>query len=885
MTARPSRVDRLLFRILVRLYPPPFRARYGRDLADAFERDRVRPRFAGFLGAIRFWRLTIADALHTAWCERRDGAGAAAPFALTPAGTLADLRSAARGLVRQPGFALAAILTLGLGIGATTTVFAIIDAVLLTPLPYPDAHRLVRVYERERANPAALMVAYGNYEDLRDQSEVFDELAIWAYASHALTGVSPARQLRTRETSENFAAALGVRPAHGRWFDRADIDSGARRVVLSHGLWQAVFGGRPGVVGMTVRLGDEPYEVVGVMPPGFEFPSRADAWIPLEPVTDEVGRRTRHRHNMIGRLRPGVTVAAAVRRLDALAARLEAAYPDFNRGNFFEPRLLLDDVIAGRDRALALFGVGVMVLLLIGCVNIASMALARSVGRVRELAVRAAIGASPLRLASLVASELTIVAAAGAGVGLLIAHMSVQAVLGLGGSLVPRAGEVPAISPRVLVFATLLSLGCGLGVSLLPILANRRLAADGSTAALRGTAASASPAVVRGRRILVAAQLTLAFVLATGAGLLLRSYDRLVSVDTGVVADRVLTMNIQVPDARYPRPDQVARFIDGVLDRIEALPGIERAGATLTPPVNDNGWYNLLTVSGRPVARPDLPPISYVVASAGYLDAIGVPLLAGRLYERGEPRGEAVAVLNEAAAARHFPGEDPIGRRILGSDNGDLPWARVIGVVGNIRQSLTRDAVPEVFVPIAQDRVLSFVIVVRTSGEDPLQAAPSVRAVIEQADRDVPVGRIMTLVERIGENVTRPKFTAAIMTATAALALLLAAAGVFGVVSYSVAARRREFGIRMAMGATGSRVVRQVMGEGLALAGVAIAIGIAAARAGAGWIESLLFDVRAADPVVYAGVGLVVLAVSVAAGLAPAFRATACDPLIVLREE
>jgi predicted permease len=878
-------VGRRIFSLLLRCYPASFRSRYGADLVDAFNRDRDRPEFSGFTGSLRLWRHVVGDVARTSWSERVERRAASSRAGFSPAAAITEVRQIARGLARRPAFTLVAILTLGLGVGAATTVFAVIDRVLLTPLPYPDADRLVRVYELERENADAQMVAYGNYADLVSQTDAFEHLAIWAYNSHALTGDGPARQLGTRETSANFGLTMGVRPQRGRWFNDDEARQSVPVIVISHSLWQEAFGGLDTAVGRALQLDAAPYEIVGVMPEGFDYPSRADAWIPLAPVADPVASRRRHRHNMVGRLRVGVTPAAAREQMDVVAARLEQAFPDLNKGNYFEPRLLLDDVVANRRASLVVLAGAVTALLLIACVNIASLTLAHAVSRTRDLALRAALGASTRRLAWLVTIEMTLLAAAGSAVGLVCSTLGVRAVLDLGGTAIPRADEVAAISGRVFLFAVGVSLMCALAVSLLPILRSRRLTTMETAEALRGGRSSATRSVVQGRRVLVGAQLTLAFVLAVGAGLFLESYSKLQAVETGVDATGVLTMNVQLPGAKYPERAQVARFMDDLTGRLEAIPGIERAGVTLTPPVNANGWYNSLTIRDRPVPRADLPPISYVVAGAGYLETLRVPLIMGRFYDPGEPRGELVAVINEAAAERHWPGEDPIGRQILGSADDEASWARVVGVVGNIRQDLTREAAPEVYVPVAQDRVLGFVVVARVTSGDPMSLSRVVEEAIGRAEPDAPVTHPMSLDERIGQNVAQPRFTAALVSMLAALAVLLAAAGVFGVVSYTVAQRRREFGIRIAMGATRSRVAGQVLREGLAVAGVAVLAGAVISRLIGGAVSDMLFGVTPADPAVYLLVGLTILVVAAAAGLGPARRAMAADPLSVLRDD
>ncbi|MEZ5320194.1 MAG: ADOP family duplicated permease [Vicinamibacterales bacterium] len=821
-----------LFGVLLRLYPSSFRARYGQELVESFRRDRVRPRFRGPAGVVRFWRHVVGDLVRTSIDARRPDDGHAAAGHAGPGGggtglrfRLAEaaigLRQAARGLRRQPGFTGVAVLTLALGIGAVTTVFAIVDRVLLAPLPYPEADRLVRVYERERDNPGARMVAYGNYDALRTHTEVFDHLAIWAFDTQVLTGAGDARAIRTRGTSASFAATLGVAPDRGRWFTPEEETDGAAVIVLAHGTATDVFGGG-NPVGRTVRLDGEPYDVVGVMPPGFDFPSLADGWYPLPPVRDASGRFRWHRHNMVGRLAEGVTPAAARERLDAIAAGLEREHPDDNHDNFFEPRLLADDATASRRPALVAMTAAVWTLLLVAAANLASLLFARSLREARTSAVRAALGASRGRLAWAVVAESIVIAAAGGLLGLGLSIPGVSAFVAAAGVWMPAGLDVVPLTTTRVAFALGAALACGLVAAVLPAWrAARRAPASTDLPSVR---LSAGRGAARARRVLVTAQLTLAFVLTACAGLLARSVDALQHVDTGVVADHVLTMDLQLPAASYPDGPATARALNALVERLEALPGVERAGATLTGPVDDSGWMNGFTIRDRPVPTPDIPPVSYVVTTSGYLDALQVPIERGRMFDADEPRGEFVAVINRAAAERFFPGEDPIGRQILGSSNGRVPWATVIGVSGNIRQSLRSAPQPEVYLPIAQDRVLEYVLVVRTAGE-PLAAAAMTRAAIRDFDADVPVDRVMTLAERIGDTEAQPRLTAVLVSVLAVLALGLSAAGVFGVVSYSVAERRREFGIRLAIGRPAGQILAQVLSETVALAVVATGIG------------------------------------------------------------
>jgi len=872
-----------LFGLLLRLYPPAFRDRYRLDLIEAFRRDRGQPRFRGLIGAVRFWRHTVADVLRTAAGERR---GAVVPATAGRSrwrqGLLQDLSAIGRGFRKQPGYAAVATLTLGLGVGATTAVFAVVDGVLLTPLPYAEAGRLVRVYELEHGNPAARMAAYGNFADLRAQATGFEELALWQGQSLTLTGDGPARSLSGRMTSAGFASVFRETPVLGRWFTEQETIDDAPVAVLAHALWQDTFGADPTIVGRRILLDGRSVEVIGVMRTAFRYPGTTDVWLPLPPVRDPVGQRRWHRHSMVGRLAGGKTLAQLNTELAGLGARLEAAYPEYNKNNYFEARPLLADMVGARRQSLLLLFGAVAVLLLIACVNVASLSLARSVSRRHEMAVRSALGASRWRLARLVLTESLIVGVAGGAIAIVLEQFAVVELLALAADTVPRASAVTALSPPVLAFGGVASLLAALAVALPVVFSGRR---DVEAATFRNARGSASRGVMRGRRVLVVAQLTAAFVLATGAGLLVRSVVKLQAIESGVRADRVLTFDIVLPATRYADAASVARFVDALTARFEQQPTVVRAGATLTAPVDPYGWYNSLTIRGRDVPTPDLPHVSYVPTSAGYFAAVGIPIIAGRTYDAGEPRGRPVAVINRTAARQFWPDQDPIGQLIFGRPGDDRSWATIVGVVGDVRQALDAPADPTVYIPLAQEIVQSLVVVVRTTVDDPRTPMPALRAVLMEADSDVPITHVMPLDERIAQTTAAPAFNAVLMTAFAGTALLLAGAGVFAMISFSVAERRREFGIRAAVGASRPRIFLHVLGTNLRLAAWAVAIGLVCVTIGGRALDGLLFGVGAADLSTMAGVAAVVGGVVLAAGLWPARAATAVDPLVALRSE
>lgn len=878
------RAGERVYGALLLLLPSRFRERYRDELLEAYRLDRRRERFRGPTGAVRFWAHAVRDVVRTSVREWRDPS----PVRTREGGVrwpgawiVAEARHAARGLWRAPGFTALATLTLALGLGAVTTVFTVVDGVLLAPLPYPEPEELVRVWERERDNPGARMVAYGNWADLRSDAEVFDDLAIWAFAAHTLTGQGDAVRLRSREVSANFAGALGVPPLHGRWISDEEARDGARSVVLGYELWRSRLAGDPEAVGRAITLEGEPYTVVGVMPAGFDFPSGGEAWVPLVPVTDPVGARRWHRHNMVGRLEPGVDAATAQARLDPIAGRLERAYPDDNAENFFEVQPLRDSMVGSVRQGLNILFAACGLLLLIACVNLASLLLARATAREREFATRGALGASRAQLGWFVAWESLFLGGAGAALGLALATGAAALVRAAATGIIPRVDEI-RIGLPVFAFAAGAALLSALVVSFAPLVHGWR---TGASLALRQGRSSSALGTVRQRRRLVVAQLALAVVLVVGAGLLLKSLARLGGVETGVHDETsVVTLDVRVPAG--DRDDRAyALHVDELLRTLESAPGVERAAAVLTEPANAGGWFNSLTIRGRTVPTAELPSIGYNIVTPGYFETMGVALREGRGFESADlASDEDVVVINRTAAERFWPNESPIGQEILGAPELDRGWARVIGVVDDIRQDLTEPPHPEAFVPLEQEPVSGLVLAARVTG-DPAGAAAALERLARGFEPDMPVADAGTLDERIGATLSRPRFNTILMTVFAGVALLLACVGVFGVLSYTVTRRRREFGIRMALGADRRSVLGSVLRDAAAIGLVATAIGLAGAVALSRVIRGLLFEVAPIDPGVIATVGALAFGVAVLAGIVPAWSATSVDPVAALREE
>lgn len=931
------------YRLLLRAYPADFRRAFGDELVADFRRDQTRPRYRGARGKLRFWRHTLADWARTALTETRgspptassrairarsksDGSGYTeqgpgtrrrddddtsehrrgagtqpmAPFRRNPPrawmqprgsrggrsesgggwATILPLRQAARGLLRDPGYAIVAAVTLAVGISATTVVFALINGLLLTPLPLPEPDRLVEVGERERDDPSARMAAYGNWRDIAAEVDAFEELALFAWDAKTLTGVDTAQALRSREVSANFFRMLHVRPALGREFtDDEYVDGRHHVVILSHALWSDAFAADESILGRTVQLDATGHVVVGVMPAGFDFPASAQVWVPAMPPAAERMRRS-HYFRMIGRLAGGADLPQAQEALDLLAARLEREFPETNENNYFAAYPLLDEYVGEARPALRLLAGAVGLVMLIACVNVAGLALARSAARRREIAMRRALGGGRGQLAGLVLSEGMVLGIAGGLLGLPLAVAGLRGLLVLAGDAIPRA-ENASMTLVVFVFAAVASVSAALASSLLPLLREARTGA----AALAGGQIVGDASAILGRRVLVAAEVALAVILVAGAGLLGRSLVRLTSVPTGVVSDNVLTMNLALPNGKYPEPADTARFFDELLPQIESLPGVERAAVTLTEPANPFGWSTHLTIRDRPVPENEEPSASYVIVSPGYFDALGVPVIAGRAFTPADDlEGARVAILNRTAAERFWPDASPVGAMVLGSQGADGSWLRVVGVVEDIKQSLFEAPIPEVYVPVSADTVFSFVLVARTRGA-PSSAGAPIRSAIAEADPDIPVTEVRSLDDRIGEQTTDARLYAGLMSSFALIALTLATVGIYGVLSYSVSLRRREFGVRAAIGASRGRVLRLVLREALVIAAVAVAAGTVATLLLGRFLASLLFEIAPSDPTTLIVVAATVPGVTLLASLVPAWRAATSDPLSALRAE
>lgn len=799
-----------------------------------------------------------------------------------------DLRLGVRLLIRQPGFTAIAVLTLALGIGANITIFSVVNAVLLRPLPYAEADRLVFLWsEAPKQNVRERASAWANISDWRNQNKSFEDLAAFDPTWVTLTGAAEPEQVVSVRASANLFQLLGVAPLLGRTFTADEGQQQVRVVVLSHGLWQRRFGASPGVLGQTLEIDGVSSQVIGVMPERFQFPDKeTQVWepVPVPSLEGQKARRGTGSWRVVGRLRAQVPPDQAQVEMNTIAQRLEQAYPDANKGlgvNLvpFDLQLTGSSV---RRALWILFGAVVFVLL-IACTNVASLMLARGIAREREMAIRTALGAGRLRLVRQMLAESGLLALLAGALGLLIASFGIQALLRLSPPNLPHPDSV-GMDARVLAFTTLVSLLTGLLFGLAPALKISQ--AQPGAALKEGRSASGGTSGRRLRGLLLITEFSLAVLLLAGAGLLLRSFSRLQAVDPGFDPTRVLL--IQTAPARNSTPDQWRAFYQQVTERVAALPGVEAAGL-----INDflktGNPDGLLTIErGSPDGSGQVRiPLSGDEISGGLFQTLRVPLRAGRFFNAQDNQGNVpVAIINETLARRLWPGEEALGRRFKqGPPQSPAPWLTVVGVVGDMRrQSLEREPFAQIFRPHLQSPVRSMNLLIRTTGE-PARLAPAVRNEIRAIDKTVPLHQITTLGSLLAESAAQRRFQTWLLALFSALALVLAAVGIYGLIHQSVALRTREIGTRLALGARGADVLWLVVGQGMRLALCGAGIGLLAAFGLTRVLSGLLFGVTATDPATFIAAPLVLLLVALLACYLPARRAAQVDPMAALRHE
>jgi putative ABC transport system permease protein len=797
-----------------------------------------------------------------------------------------DIRFSVRLLLHQPGFTLVAVLTFALGIGVNAAVFSVLNGVLLRPLPYPDPDRITMIWlDNERQGIKEDITSYPNYRDWREQNTVYAHVAAVANAAFTLTGADEPERLLGARVTANFFDVLGVAPLLGRVFTEAQEVPGQDRVaVISHGLWQRRFGGASDVLGKTMTLSGQPHEIIGVMPGTLRVPQRADVWTPLAPPEQARNARGSFWLPVIGRLKPGVTIEQAQTEMSGISARIAQSDPNQRGfGAYVVP--LHRQIVGDIERTLLVLMAAVGFVLLIACANLGNLMLGKTATRQKELAVRTALGAARGRLIGQIVTETTVLALAGAALGLVLAFWAAQFFIAVGGDAVPRPDAI-GIDARVMGFSLLLALTSALVAGLVPALQASR--SDVIEHLREGGREGGTASSRRTRSVLVAAEVALAFVLLAGAGLLIRTLWTMQGVDRGFRPDGVTIATVSVPASLYAGPAEVRGFYARLLERVRALPGVQSAATgtgVLLPLLANSGVFS---IEGKPLP-PQEQRIEYPVESVspGFFETLGYSLARGRTFTaQDHADAPRAVVINEALARHGWEGQDPIGRRLRpGDERSTAPWMTVVGVVRDVRRGDLRSSVrPELYMCALQATPRTQTIFVRTAG-DPAAILPSLRAAVREVSPQVALFDAGTLADEFQDTLTSPRFRAVLLAAFAIIALLLASIGIYGVTAHAVGQRTHEVGIRMALGARGGDVLGMMIGQHLRPALAGLAIGIVAALALSRSLQSVVYGVGTTDPLTFLSMGALLLAVAAAACWIPARRSTKVDPVVALRAE
>jgi len=795
---------------------------------------------------------------------------------------ISDLRYAVRTLLKNPGFAVVAILALALGIGANTAIFSVVDAVLLRPLPLRQPEQLVSIFGSFRGGAQFASVSPADFKDYRDQNQVFEQLAAALSVSSpvSLTGSGEPERLTGALVTANYFETLGIRPGLGRGFVPTDEQEGANyKVVLSHGLWLRRFGGDSDTVGKQITLDGKPYTVVGVMLSDFRFPRLVDLWAPMPLNSRGMSARGAHFLRPVARLKRGVTLGQAQAEVNTIAARLEAQYPDTNTRKGLRLVSLHEQIVGNIRPALLVIMGAVGFVLLIACSNVASLLLSRAASRQREIAIRSALGAGKARLVRLLLTESVLLALIGGTLGTLLALWGTDALLLANPSNIPRLQET-RFDMGLLTFALLLSLLTGLMFGWIPALQVSRFNLNASLKE-GGSAAGGSGRVRLWHRLLVVTEVALALVLLVGAGLMIRSCRRLLQVSPGFNPDGLLTLQINLPDAKYDN-EEASRFFQQITQRIESLPGVETLGMVTTLPLGGLGNDNPFTILERPPQDPrQKVTADFRTVDHRYFQAMEIPLLRGRYFTEQEAREAAhVVVVSESLMQRFFQNESPLGKHLM---IGEPAAYEIVGVVGDVRnRALDLEVYQAMYVPSLKVHETSLAI--RTT-VDPLSLARAIRSEILAVDMNQPVSNMRPMNDLLFNSMASRRFSMWLLNLFSAVALILAAIGVYGVISYSVTQRTREIGVRMALGASRYEVFGLVLKQGMLTGLAGVAAGLVLAFGVTRLMSRLLFGVSATDPLTFAIIALLFVLVTLLACYLPARRATSVDPIAALRYE
>jgi len=810
---------------------------------------------------------------------------------------LQDVRFAIRQLRKNPGFALTTTLTLALGIGATTAIFSLINAVLLRPLPFPEPERLVSAsaLDQSATRPGVpISISYPDFFDWRARNHSFEAIACYRNNRLTLTGSGMPRMLETEVVSSDFVRALGINPVQGRGFVRDDEKPGTHVALLSHETWVSIFGGAPDIVGRNITLDNNTYTVIGVMPKGFLFPiqkpepalwtSLADDAVDKDPLTSQRGAEM---ENLVARLKPGVTVAQASADLTVIEQNLASQYPKSNKK--FTAAIVtpeLDDLVGNTRSALTVLFAAVLFVLLIACVNVAGLMLARASRRRPEIALRAAMGATRWEIVRQVLVESVVLAIFGGAGGVALSVVLLHTMLRFVPQNLPRLDQV-SVDGMVLAFAAGISILTGVLFGVLPAWRMSRL--DPALALREGTRNVTSG---RGQHrlhdALVIAETAIGLVLLVGAGLLIRSFIRVLNVDPGFDSRNLLAASLNLPDNQY-NGLRKPQFYDELLSRLQALPGVESVAAGGPIPLS-RGFIDIgFTIEGRPAALGDDFVEDVGIVTPGFFRTLRIPVISGRDFlPTDDSKAPIVTIVNQAFARKYFPGENPIGKRIkpgLGDDiTNDVP-REIVGVVGDVKsRGLTAQVKPIYYLPYKQAIILSPPLILRAQG-NPLSLIGAVRDQLAQLDSSIPLYRVTTVEDYVSMSAAQPRFQTVLITCFAAIALLLAAVGLYAVLSYMVAQRTLEIGLRLALGAQRDNVLGLFLRRGMVLAATGLAIGIFISLLLTRFLQQMLYGVGRFDPATFVGVSALLLLVSLLASSVPAFRAARLDPMQTLREQ
>jgi putative ABC transport system permease protein len=807
-------------------------------------------------------------------------------------GLFEDLRYTLRQLRKSPGFTVAVVLTLALGIGANTAIFSVIHAVLLRSLPYPDSGRLVILQEYSTQGGPPGSVSWMNYLDWRQRNQSFSDMAAYNTHDFNFTGAKKPEVIHAARVTSSFFSLCGATTVVGRAFrneeDQPDAD---RTAILSYAFWRTHFAANSGVLGSSINLDGKPYSVIGVLPPDFNYFVRpVDLYVPAAlsagPGSNWLSRGNHPSLRVLARLRPGSSVSEARADMDVLAASLEKEYPEVNGGQRASVIPLYESRYGDVRPALLTLLAGVGCVLLIACVNVANLALARAAARRREFSVRAAIGAGRRRIIRQLLTESVLLALFGGAFGLLLASWSIHPLLALAPADIPRLSDT-VIDRPVFLFNLAVALLTGILFGVAPAFETSRV---DLTTSLRESA-QASLGSLSGQRLrtgLLISEVAIAVVLVVASGLLGRSLLNALAVDPGFRADHLLAVDVNLPEYVYQTDSQQKAFLDQLLAQARQLPGVRAASAAMCPPLVGTCWSSIFILDDRPVPPvAELPVSAFNITDTDYFRSMGIPLVAGRWFTAADTATSTpVLVINETAARRFWPNQNPIGKRIKqGFPQDKEPFREVVGVVGDLKEDgPDQPQWAEMFQPEAQNTMTSFTLVLRTATE-PMAVAPEVERIIHILDPDQPVYHVKAMTQYLTESLSRRKFAALLLGVFGALALLLAAVGTYGVISYVVAQRTREIGVRMALGARRNQVLAMVIFRGAKLAAIGVFLGVLAALVVTRAMASLLFGVSAADPWTFGVVTVLLAGVALTACYLPARRAAGVEPMVALRCE